>query len=124
MTSDATLMIDPISRLRGLTNEIKGKEQELRAYFKDLEQSLKDATSGGRIHGPSETCLLESLGDDDAYYGYLYFDEDGLGVAYRTREEDMEMAFNNEPWKPTCHPQGIDGCSAKWLQAVAAPKVV
>lgn len=117
-------MTDPISRLRGLTNEVMGKERELRAYFKDLEQSLKDATSGGGIQGHSENCLLEPYGDDDAYYGYLYFGEDGLGVAYRTREEDMEMAFNTEPWEPTYHPQGLDKCSAKWLQALAMPKVV
>jgi hypothetical protein len=78
-------MTDPISRLRGLTNEIKGKEQELRTYFRDLEQSLKDAAGGCRVRGHSENCLLEPYGDDDAYYGYLYFDEDGLGVAYRTR---------------------------------------
>jgi hypothetical protein len=32
----ATFMTDPISRLRGLTKEIKGKEQELGAYFNDL----------------------------------------------------------------------------------------
>jgi hypothetical protein len=117
-------MTDPISRLRGLTNEVMGKEQELRTCFKDLEQSLKDATSGVGIQGHSENCLLEPYGDDDAYYGYLYFDADGLGVAFRTREEDMEMAFNTEPWEPIYRLQGLDKCSAKWLRALAVPKVV
>jgi len=85
------IMSDPISKLRGLTSEIKAKEEELRAYFKNLEQQLKDATGGYSITGQSENCTLETYGDDDAYYGYLSFDVDRLTVAYRTRQEDMEV---------------------------------
>jgi hypothetical protein len=67
---------------------------------------------------------LETYGDDDAYYGYLYFDEEGLGVAYRTREEDTELAFSNEPWEPTYRQQRFDKCSATSLRRLSAPKVV
>jgi hypothetical protein len=116
-------MTDPISKLRGLTSEIKGKEQELRSYFTDLEQRLKDAAGACSVRGQSENCLLEAYGDD-AYYGYLYFDDDALGVAYRTREEDTELALSNEPWEPTYHSQRLDKCSATWLRALSAPRVI
>jgi Abortive infection C-terminus len=117
-------MNDPISKLRGLTSEIKAREDELRAYFTDLELRLKDAAGGYRIRGQSENCILETYGEDDAYYGYLYFDEDGLRVAYRTREEDTELAFSNEPWEPTYKFDTLDKCSAVWLRALSAPTVI
>jgi hypothetical protein len=118
-------MSDAISKLRGLANDIKAKEEELRSYFIDLEQQLKDAAGGHSIQGQSENCILESYGDDDAYYGYLFFGNDGLAVAYRTREQDMHLALEeNEPWDSRYTLQPLDKCSPVWLRALSAPNTV
>src|SRR6185369_1019511 len=108
-------MSDPISKLRGLTDEIKARDLELRKHFSELSLRLQEAAGGHRIRGVSENCTLETYGDDDAYYGFLSFDEDGLDVAYRTRQEDMEIASNYEPWEePTYHPVELEKCSPVW----------
>ena len=104
--------------------KIKDKEQQLRLYFTAFEQRLKDSTAGHKIYGQSDNALLEESVDDDAYYGHLHFDEDGLGIAYRTREEDMERAFTDEPWEPIYCFQRLDKCSAKWLRALSVPKII
>jgi hypothetical protein len=117
-------MNDPINKLRGLASEIKAREDQLRAYFTDLELRLKEAAGGHSIRGQSENCLLETYGDDDGYYGYLYFDENGLRVAYRTRQEDTELAFANEPWEPTYRLDTLDKCRAVWLRGLSAPTVI
>ena len=75
--------------------------------------------SGGR----SQNCMLEPYGDDDAYYGYLFFDED-LRVAYRTREDDVMLAFEKEPSEPTYSVTSLDKCSPVWLRALAGLTVI
>lgn len=116
-------MSDPLSRFRGLASEIKARDEELRAAFKEFEARLKDASGGYSVTGRSQNCLLEPYGDDDAYYGYLFFDEE-LRVAYRTREDDMTLAFEEEPSEPTYSMTNLDECSRVWLRALAAPKVI
>jgi hypothetical protein len=116
-------MSDPISKLRGLTSEIKARDEQLRAGFKELERELRDATAEYRVRGQSDNCLLEAYGDDDAYYGYLFFGDE-LAVAYRTSEDDMHLPFRNEPWEPTYSIQSLDKCSGVWLRALAAPKLI
>jgi len=106
-----------------LASEIKARDEELRAGFKELEARLKDASGGYSATGRSQNCLLESYGDDDAYYGYLFFDEE-LRVAHRTREDDMSLAFEEEPSEPTYSETNLDRCSPVWLRALAAPKVI
>jgi hypothetical protein len=116
-------MSDPLSRLRGLATEIKARDEELRAAFKELEAQLKDASGASSVTGHSENCLLEPYGDDDAYYGYLFFDK-YLRVAYRTREDDVALAFEEKPSEPTYSATDLDKCSTVWLRALAAPKVI
>jgi hypothetical protein len=117
-------MSDPISKLRGLTEEIEAREAELRAYFRDLSLRLKEAVGGRKVHGVSQNCTLETYADDEAYYGYLYFsEEDGFGVAYRTREEDMELMGDN-PWEIIYHPKTLEECSIVWLRVLSAPAVI
>src|ERR1700680_4021083 len=115
-------MSDPLSRLQGLAGEIKARDEELRAGFKDLEVRLTDASDGYSVTGRSQNCLLETYGDDDAYYGYLFFDEE-LRVAYRTREDDI-TAFEEEPSEPTYSVTSLDKCSPVWLRALAGSKVI
>jgi hypothetical protein len=117
-------MSDPISKLHSMTSEIRAQEHELRAKFKDLEQRLKDAAGGYSIRGQSENCTLETYGDDDAYYGYVYFDETGLSVAYRTREEDTQIALSDYPWEGTYSEKSLDKCSPVWLRVLSAPKIL
>src|SRR5580658_772907 len=116
-------MSDPIHKLRGLTAEVKARDEQLRAHFEEFESRLKDAAAGYNIKGQSENCLLEAYGDDDAYYGYLFFG-DKLAVAYRTHDEDIELASSNEPWEPTYSIQSLDKCSPVWLRALASPKII
>ncbi len=117
-------MSDPISKLRGLTDEIKARETELRAYFTDLSVRLKEAAGGHKVYGVSQSCTLEKYGDDGASYGYLYFSEDdGFGVAYRTREEDMEL-MGDHPWEITYHSKTLEECSTVWLRVLSAPAVI
>src|SRR4051812_28692227 len=104
-------MRDSISTLRALTDEIKAREGELRTYFTDLSQRLTDAAGGYNISGVSENRILEAYGEDDAYYGYLFFGDDGLYVAYRTRQDDSQLATSNDPWEPTYSIQKLDKCS-------------
>ena len=66
---------------------------------------------------------MEPYGDDDAYYGYLLFDED-LRVAYRTREDDLTLSFEEGPSEPTYSVTDVDKCSTVWLRAIASPKVI
>jgi hypothetical protein len=117
-------MSDPISKLRALTDEITAREGELRTYFTDLSQRLRDAAGGYNIRGASENRTLETYGDDDAYYGYLFFGDEGLHVAYRTREDDSQLATSNDPWEPTYSIQELDKCSPVWLRVLAAPAVI
>jgi|ERR1017187_1147366 hypothetical protein len=114
---------DPVSKLRGLTSEIKAQDEQLRTRFKELEHELKDAAADYCTRGQSENCLLEAYGDDDAYYGHLFF-EDELAVAYRTSEDDMELTLRDEPGEPTYSIQNLDKCSPVWLRALATPKLI
>ena len=116
-------MSDPLSRLRGLASEINARDEELRAGFKELEARLKDASGGYSVRGRSQNCLLEPYGDDDAYYGYLFIDEE-LRVAYRTREDDVTLAFEEEPSEPTYSVTSLDKCGPVWLRALAGPTVI
>jgi hypothetical protein len=116
--------MDAISKLRGLTEEVKAREQELRKHFADLSQRLHEASGGYRIRGASENCMLETYGEDDAYYGYLFCDEDGLRVAYRTREADTQLGATHERWEATYALEHLDKCSPVWLRALSAPKIV
>lgn len=117
-------MSDAISRLRGLTQEIKARDVELRRYFADLSLRLHEAAAGYRIRGASENCTLETYGEDEAYYGYLSFNEDRLRLAYRTREEDTQLAVAHEPWEAAYSLMDLDKCSLVWLRALSAPKII
>src|SRR5258707_9141469 len=116
-------MRDSLSRLRGLSSEIKARDEELRSYFRELEAQLKEAANGYSVRGQSQNCLLEAYGDDDAYYGYLFFD-DVLGVAYRTRGDDIQMAFEEPSSEPTYSVSSLEKCSAVWLRALAVPVII
>jgi hypothetical protein len=116
-------MSDPLSRLLGLASEIKARDEELRTGFKEFEARLKDASGGYSVRGRSQDCLLESYGDDDAYYGYLFFDKELL-VAYGTREDYMTLAVEEEYSEPTYSVTILDKCSSVWLRALAAPQAI
>ena len=116
-------MSDLIDKVRGLTAQVKARDEQLRGHFEELGRQLKDASAGYNIRGESENCLLEAYGDDDAYYGYLFF-KDEMTVAYRTRDDDMELASSNEPWEPIYSVQKLDECSPVWLRALASPKII
>jgi hypothetical protein len=115
-------MSDPLSTLRGLTSEIQARDEELRAAFKELESRIKEASNGCNLRGQSENRMLEAYGDDEAYYGYLFFDDD-LSVAYRTSENDMEMALERTPSEPTYSVKSLEKCSPLWLRALSAPRI-
>ena len=116
-------MSDQMSRLRGLADKNKVRDEELRAGFKDLEAQVKDASGGYAVTGRSQNCLLEPYGDDDAYYGYIFFDDE-LQVAYRTREDDMTEALEQEPSEPTYTVASLDKSRPVWLRALAASEVI
>jgi hypothetical protein len=71
---------DPISILRGLSNESKASNEELRIGFKQLESNLAEASGGQETRGKSENCCLERYGEDEAIYGYLFFDRSGVNA--------------------------------------------
>jgi hypothetical protein len=111
-----------LSTLRGLSSELQARDEELRAIFKRLETRINEASNGRRVRGQSENCMLEAYGDDEAYYGYLFF-EDELLVAYRTSEDDMEMALEREPYEPTYSVKSVADCSPAWLRVLSAPRI-
>lgn len=120
-------MDDPISTLRGLSNENKARDEELRIGFKQLESSLVEASAGLEIRGKSKNCCLERYGDDEAIYGYLFFDSSGLRVAYRSTEDDMNDALNdssNGYPDPVYSVEDLDKCHPVWLRALAAPALI
>lgn len=120
-------MGDPISLLRGLSNENKARDEELRIGFKQLESNLAEASGGLEIRGQSENCCLERYGDDDAIYGYLFFDRSGLRVAYRSTEEDMSDVLDDSPGgnsDPVYSVESLDKCHPVWLRALAVPSLI
>jgi hypothetical protein len=120
-------MDDAISVLRGLSNENKARDEELRIGFKQLESSLVEASAGLEIRGKSENCCLERYGDDEAIYGYLFFDSSGLQVAYRSTEDDLSDALDDsvdDDPDPVYSVQSLDKCHAIWLRALAAPSLI
>jgi hypothetical protein len=118
-------MSDPLSKLRGLTDEIKARETELSTYFTTLASRLREAAGGHEIYGASENCTLEEYGADDEYFGHLFFNQnDGFRVGYRTKEEAMREAHEDELWGPSYSIMEIAKCSPVWLRALASPKVI
>jgi hypothetical protein len=108
--------------MRALSSENQSRDEELRAAFKDFESRIGEASNGGKVRGQSENCMLEAYGDDEAYYGYLFFDGT-LDVAYRTSEDDMALAFEATPSEPTYSVQTLEQCSPAWLRALSAPRI-
>ncbi|MCU1300694.1 MAG: hypothetical protein JWQ87_978 [Candidatus Sulfotelmatobacter sp.] len=116
-------MNDTLTKLRGLASQIKARDEELRAHFEELESLLNEASAGCKVRGHSESCKLETYGDDEAYYGSLLFD-DTLQVLYRTTEADLIDRFDDEHFEPTYSVSSLDKCSSEWLRALAAPRVI
>jgi hypothetical protein len=116
-------MGDPINLLRGLRDQSRAKDQELRAGYKQLASHLEDASAGLEVTGASNNCSLERYGDDEAIYGYLFFDDTGLYVAYRSTEDDLAEASAVSS-DPTYSSESIDKCKAVWLRALAAPAIL
>jgi hypothetical protein len=116
-------MSDAFSKLRGLTNQLKARDEDLRRQFQELNAQMQEASNGYDISGQSKNCLLESYGDDDASYGYLFFSAK-LRVAYRSSEDDMQMAFEREPSEPTFSVKDIENCSPIWLRALSSPQIL
>lgn len=117
-------MDDAISILRGLSNENRARDEELRLGFKQLESNLVEASNGLAIRGKSENCCLERYGDDEAIYGYLFFDSTGLRVAYRSTEDDMNDVLDdssNRNSDPVYSVEDLDKCHPVWLRALAVP---
>jgi len=120
-------MSDAISTLRGLANENRARDEELRLGFKQLESNLVEASGGLAIHGKSENCCLERYGDDEAIYGYLFFGSSGLQVAYRSTEEDMSDALDDSSAgnpDPVYSVQSLDKCHPVWLRALSDPSLI
>jgi hypothetical protein len=120
-------MSDAISTLRGLSNENRARDEELRLGFKQLESNLVEASGGLAIHGKSENCCLERYGDDEAVYGYLFFNGSGLRVAYRSTEEDMNDALDVSSSRnpdPVYSVEDLDKCHPVWLRALAASSLI
>lgn len=116
-------MGDPINTLRGLCDESRARDEELRAGFKQLESRLAEASAGLQISGRSDNCSLERYGDDEATYGYLYFEDAGLRVAYRSTENDLVESWNDSS-DPTFSIQSLDKCKPVWLRALASPPLM
>jgi hypothetical protein len=120
-------MDDAISTLRGLSNENRARDEELRLGFKQLESNLVEASGGLAIRGQSENCCLERYGDDEAIYGYLFFDSSGLRVAYRSTEDDMNDAWDdssNRNPDPVYSVEDLEKCHPVWLRSLAAPSLI
>ena len=116
-------MGDPINVLRGLRDESRARDEELRTRFKQLESHLTEASAGLEISGRSDNCSLERYGDDEAIYGYLFFDDTGLHVAYRSTEDDL-VDSSDDSSDLTFGIQSSDKCKAVWLRALAAPRLL
>lgn len=54
-------MGDPISILRGLSNESKARDEELRIGFKQLESNLVEASGGLEIRGRAKTAVSNAM---------------------------------------------------------------
>jgi len=120
-------MSDAISTLRGLSNENRARDEELRVGFKQLEASLVEVSAGLEIHGKSENCRLERYGDDESMYGYLFFNSSGLRVAYRSTEDDWSDALDDSPNgdpDPVYSVESLDKCHPAWLRALAVPTLI
>jgi hypothetical protein len=120
-------MGDATATLRGLSNEVKARDEELRIGFKQLESSLAEASGGLEICGKSENCCLERYGDDEAIYGYLFFDRFGLRVAYRSTEDDMSDIWDDPSHgnaEPVYSVESLDKCHPVWLRALAVPSLI
>lgn len=115
-------MTDPISTLRGLCQDSKRRDDELRRSFSELEKTLAAATEGVDVRGRSDDCSLETC-DDEAVYGHLFFGRSVLKVAYRSTEDDLYDALNNDG-DPTFSVTKPQECCAVWLRALAAPTII
>ena len=116
-------MGDPINVLRGLRDDSRARDEELRAGFKQLESHLTEASAGLGISGRSDNCSLERYGDDEGIYGYLFFEDIGLHVAWRSTEDDL-VDSSDERSDPKFEIQSLEKCKAVWLRALAAPHLL
>jgi hypothetical protein len=76
------------------------------------------------VCGQSETTVLESNGDTHEIYGYIYFGDRGLGIAYRSIEEDMCDANVSEAYGPIFATATLSKSPAQWLQRLAIREVL
>ncbi len=115
---------DAIGRLRSLAAESAANEKLLRRAFAQLEEQLREASKGVAVYGQSETTVLDSNGDDQETYGFLFFGERGLGVGFRTIEEDMCDANISKAYGPLFSTETISKCPAAWLPTLAHSSVL
>lgn len=67
---------------------VKDKRKLLLSKLKDLEKSLTDSIGDISIFAQGKMVDLEIYGDGDCVYGYLFYSNGELKIAYRNTEDD------------------------------------
>lgn len=116
-------MSTSLDRLRHKTEALKSKRSALTTHLFQLEKNLVEIFDGFDIRAHTSDVTLEAYAFDESTYGYLYFSDSALKVAYRSTEQDREEAINGVPKDEQGYSiRPLAKTSAEWLEKLATPE--
>jgi hypothetical protein len=116
-------MSTSLDRLRHKTEALKSKRSALTTHLFELEKTLGEIFDGFDIRAHTPDVIIEEYAFDERTYGYLFFSDSALKVAYRSTEQDREEAFNGVPEdEKGYNVRSLAKTSPEWLEKLATPE--
>lgn len=118
-------MVSSIDRIIAKSAQIKESRQCFYEKLEGLEKTLVESLSDIDVYAKSKSTTLVTISPDDAVYGYLYFNQGELKIAYRTTEEDYFDSIDNISQEDQRYKiRGLSGCPIEWLERLSGERVI
>jgi len=117
--------VSSIDRIRAKSAHVKESRQRFYEKLAGLEKTLVEALSDIDVYAKSKSATLETISPDDSVYGYLYFNQGELKIAYRTTEDDFSDSMDNVPQEHQVYSiRDLAGCPIEWLERLSGKRVI
>lgn len=114
-----------MEKISAKSSQIKKKRETLMDKIKEIQEVLNESVSGINIYGQSANVTLEPIGEDDEFYGHLFYSDKKLYVAFRSTEDDFNDSMDNIPEAlQSMQTKTLNEISADWLYKLSNEKVL
>lgn len=112
-----------LEKIKSRSSSIKRQRDSFLKKLEELNGKLSESLDGINAWGESGNETLVEIGENDWVYGRLTYSEEGLKIAYRSTEDDLQDAMNNVPDEyRTFHTKNLNSCPVEWLEKLSSEK--